>query len=165
MRVLTLKPVWAWCVVAAGKRVESRASSTRYRGRLLIHAGRTRAVGAEVVAASDAARQVMGWPPGVLVEDHADPGFVGRHVGWYDDATGAVFDAAPVGHVLASARLAGVHPADHPACRCGPYAMPGMFHWVIDDVVPVPVPVPAVGRLGLWKPGRKLRAAVKSAEG
>ncbi len=38
-RALTLKAPWAWAVAHAGKHIENRTWTTRYRGRIYIHAG------------------------------------------------------------------------------------------------------------------------------
>ena len=38
-RVLSVRQPWAWAIVSGLKPVENRSWSTRYRGRLLIHAG------------------------------------------------------------------------------------------------------------------------------
>lgn len=38
--VLTVKQPWAWAIIHAGKDVENRSRPIRYRGRLLIHAGK-----------------------------------------------------------------------------------------------------------------------------
>ena len=39
-RVLTIRQPWAWAIVHGGKDVENRSWRTKYRGTLLIHAGR-----------------------------------------------------------------------------------------------------------------------------
>lgn len=39
---LTVRQPWAWAIAHAGKDVENRTWSTRYRGRIAIHAGQTR---------------------------------------------------------------------------------------------------------------------------
>ena len=38
MKVLSLRPVWAWAVLHGGKTIENRTWNTDYRGPLLIHA-------------------------------------------------------------------------------------------------------------------------------
>ena len=39
MRALTIKAPWAWAIAHAGKRIENRTWTTRYRGPIYIHAG------------------------------------------------------------------------------------------------------------------------------
>lgn len=39
VRALTLRGPWGWAITHAGKPVENRSWSTRYRGPLLIHQG------------------------------------------------------------------------------------------------------------------------------
>ncbi len=38
MRALTIRQPWAWAILIGRKRVENRSWSTRFRGRLLVHA-------------------------------------------------------------------------------------------------------------------------------
>jgi hypothetical protein len=38
-RALTVKAPWAWAIVHAGKNIENRSWTTKYRGRIYIHAG------------------------------------------------------------------------------------------------------------------------------
>lgn len=39
MKVLSIQQPWAWLIINAGKDIENRGWSTRFRGRMLIHAG------------------------------------------------------------------------------------------------------------------------------
>lgn len=41
MRAITLVQPWAWGVIHGPKRIENRSWRTSYRGRILIHAGRS----------------------------------------------------------------------------------------------------------------------------
>lgn len=52
MRTLSIRQPWAWLILNAGKNIENRSWSTKYRGPILIHAskGMTRA---EYEAAKD----------------------------------------------------------------------------------------------------------------
>lgn len=45
-------------------------------------------------------------------------------------------------------------------CQCGPWAMAGYCHWHLINVRPLPEPVPATGRQGLWRPTPDVLAAV-----
>ena len=47
-RVLSVHPVWAWAILFAGKDIENRTWTTRYRGTLLIHASSKRNSTAEL---------------------------------------------------------------------------------------------------------------------
>jgi hypothetical protein len=42
MKALSIHQPWAWAILHAGKTVENRTWSTKYRGPLLIHASKTR---------------------------------------------------------------------------------------------------------------------------
>ena len=45
MKALSIRQPWAWAIIAAGKDIENRSWSTKFRGRFLVHAakGMTRA--------------------------------------------------------------------------------------------------------------------------
>ena len=52
IRVISLRPIWAWCAINAGKDVENRTWRTNYRGPLAIHAsGNTRGIADDCDAA------------------------------------------------------------------------------------------------------------------
>jgi hypothetical protein len=60
--------------------------------------------------------------------------------------------------ILAVADLTGCHVADGDCC--GAWGQRNVYHWTLDNVRALPEPVPAKGRLGLWRPGEELVAAV-----
>ena len=40
MKALSIRQPWAWLIIAGHKDIENRSRNTRYRGQLLVHAGR-----------------------------------------------------------------------------------------------------------------------------
>lgn len=48
MMALTVRQPWAWMIIHAGKDIENRTWATRYRGPLLIHAGKGKPTRAEI---------------------------------------------------------------------------------------------------------------------
>lgn len=40
MKALSIRQPWAWLILNAGKDIENRSWPTRYRGRVLVHAGK-----------------------------------------------------------------------------------------------------------------------------
>lgn len=40
MKAITVKPVWAWAIIHAGKNIENRSWRTHYRGTVAIHASK-----------------------------------------------------------------------------------------------------------------------------
>jgi hypothetical protein len=109
MRVLTVRPPWSWAIAEAGKDVENRTWSTRYRGPLAIHAGRSvdRSAFARVeeLAGRSVPRDVVG-------------GFVV-----------AVVDLVDV-HAPSDCWQHGVG-------GCSSWAESGAFHWVLSNVRPL----------------------------
>lgn len=63
--------------------------------------------------------------------------------------------------IVAVATLASCHHAATPRC-CAPWGFPGAWHWVLEDVRPVPHPPrPVRGQLGLWTVGDDVLTAVQ----
>jgi hypothetical protein len=127
-RALTLQNPWAWAICHAGKPVENRTwAAPESLDWLLIHAGKA--------------------------HDPDGPGFT-KAMGFNVPpagklATSAIVAIARLGHVCNSG-LRGAHNC------CGPWAANGQFHWRLDeDVLVLDRPVPATGRLGLWRPDRR----------
>jgi ASCH domain len=63
-----------------------------------------------------------------------------------------------LGAVIAVARIVDCHSDDG---ECAPWAMPGHFHWRLDRVAALPLPVPATGALQLWTPPEKVLETVR----
>ncbi|WP_043257957.1 hypothetical protein [Streptomyces sp. Tu6071] len=61
------------------------------------------------------------------------------------------------GAVLAVARLTDCH-QDEPGRACSAWADPEAWHLTLTDVTPLLEPIPALGRLGLWRPSCELTA-------
>lgn len=129
MRALTVRQPWAWAIVHGGKDVENRTRNVAgsYRGPVAIHAGQQFADGE---AFADVER-LTGQVPPVLV--------AGKFIGIVD--------------------LVDVH-REAPFCcgSWGQHATPyggegGLHHLVLRNPRPLPEPMPAKGRLGLWTPG------------
>lgn len=130
---LTVKNPWAWAIAAGHKTIENRSRSIKHRGPLAIHAGL-------------AWSKEGGLDPRVLKE-------------FWPFLTEAQRDRYPVldpaehrdrivfGAVLATVNLVDCHYDD--GC-CAPWGDQDAWHWVLADVVKLPEPIPASGRLGLW---------------
>ncbi|WP_331727054.1 hypothetical protein OG725_37075 (plasmid) [Streptomyces sp. NBC_01213] len=56
------------------------------------------------------------------------------------------------GAVIGVARLVDCHQDPDGSPPCTPWAQPGAWHLVLRDVQELPLPVPADGQLGPWKP-------------
>jgi hypothetical protein len=64
------------------------------------------------------------------------------------------------GAILAVATFTGYHFDNGNNVCCSEWAFTGTYHWQIADVTPLPMPVPAMGRLGFWTPDPAVLAAV-----
>jgi len=56
--------------------------------------------------------------------------------------------ALTTGAIVATARITDCH-RDTGCCR--PWGLPGLWHWTLADVQALADPIPAAGRLGLWR--------------
>lgn len=96
MKAISIRQPWAWAIIFGGKIIENRTWATRYRGPLLIHAGksmtgsdyeRVRSYLAEDGIKAPQRRELpLGGIIGMVelvdcVEDHESPWFDGP-VGW-----------------------------------------------------------------------------------
>ncbi|MFD9714404.1 hypothetical protein ACFWBR_41285 [Streptomyces sp. NPDC060006] len=63
-----------------------------------------------------------------------------------------------LGAVVAVARITGCHADDG---ECTPWSASGHFHWSLDSVTALPLPVPWTGRLQLWTPPPALLETVR----
>ncbi len=134
-RALSLAQPWASLVARDAKRVETRSWRTRYRGLIAIHASRR-------FRAADRAR--CSFEPFASSLGGAD---------------------LPLGAIVAVARIVDVLPVeqlvvlDERERAFGNYAT-GRYGWLLADVVPLPVPIPCRGALGLWRLPADVRAAI-----
>lgn len=177
MKALTLWQPWSWAIAHAGKRVENRTwapPASVIGQRVAIHAGlRLDKAAAEALigdlmhrwdpggcrAPMSAAVRLQGLMlgecgglvhgavesvatiAGALLLERNTPGVVsgivrnGRHGDLNCAATRAVFDS--------------------------PWRVPGMWSWVLTDVIALPEPVPCRGAQGLWTLPEDVEAAVR----
>lgn len=135
IRALTVKQPWAWAIACGGKDVENRTWNTRHQGPLAIHA-------AARWDREEAAARVY----------ELTGAYVMKTV---ESAIVAVVDLVDVCTVHSSAG----------DCECGPWAIPGQFHWRLANVRPLAEPVPCKGRLGLWNLPADVDSAVRGQLG
>lgn len=140
VRAITVKQPWAWAIAHGGKTVENRSQGTRYRGTLLIHAGKA-------------------WSQRGEYDHRVRDAWRLEH----PELAGAIgiFDLhVPAGSVVAVAQLVDSHP-DAGCCRpwgessyteAGGRERTDVHHLVLEDVLALERPVPARGALGLWRP-------------
>ncbi|MBX6387037.1 MAG: ASCH domain-containing protein [Microbispora sp.] len=151
MKTLTVRHPWAALIAAGVKDIENRSRPTGYRGPLAIHASLTVDWKADIPteAGRKALRQLGGL---AQVWDARTPA---RGTGPAALATGAIIAVADLVGCHGS-HAAGFGRHDQAVCYnrtagvCSPYAIPGMAHWQLANVRPLPEPVVCRGSLGLW---------------
>jgi len=145
VRVLTVRQPWAWAIIHGGKGIENRSRNIAgsYRGPVAIHAASREASPYNDVAA-EVYRLTGQW---VLTSDLAA--------------------------IIGVVDLVDVHVSDTHAERwnvelerneqCSAWAMPNHHHLVLANPRAIE-PIPAKGKLGLWKPDAELLAQIERAQ-
>lgn len=170
MRVLTVRQPWAWAIIFGGKSVENRTRNIAgdYRGPVAIHVALqfadlggeswNRRIAAEVGRLSRA-----GLPGNERVVSHiANEDHPKHHVHRRYGHRGAVIGVV---------ELTDVHNHEEPRPRspmrvarttCSEWAMDSHHHLMLANPRPID-PIPAKGRLGLWRPDPELQAQIEAA--
>ena len=177
MKALSLWQPWASLIALGVKTIETRSWSTTYRGPLLIHAGQHLArldeapacwdlLGLDAYTATRSTEAPSRFPEG---EQVAAPLPLGAVVATctlefvvptedvrFDGTQGSdyVLVASPSRATLHS--QSGNEPL-------GDFTR-GRYAWALADIRPLPEPIPARGRQGLWTPDADLIAAVEAAD-
>lgn len=141
LRVLSVRQPWAWQILHEGKDVENRVRSLgHYRGLVAIHASRT----ADEVALARLPR---------LPSEHVTAPRVFHY--------GAILGLVDLTDTHHSTTCTDTGKYD-PWALCSPWAMAS--HWHLELANPRPInPIPATGRLGLWRPDIHLAASIRAA--
>ena len=150
MRVLTVRQPWASAILYLGKTVENRPLVWTYTGDLAIHAGKEW----DLTAFTDRAFL------GALTRHGLDAGRV---------RAGLEASRFPTSAILGVVQMVGAHRSDVGCCPGNPWArwpeqgQEYLGHHILRNPQPFRDPIPASGRLGLWKPGEYLEADIREA--
>jgi activating signal cointegrator 1 len=130
--VLSVRQPWVWLILSGLKRVENRAWLTSHRGRLWLHASARLEAG--VSAWRDVWVLLRRRPPEDLLPTLPD------------------LRSLPLGAVVGSVDLVDCVPIDRapPDLARDPFAA-GPVLWVLTNPQTLAVPVPAKGRLQVWR--------------
>ena len=170
LRVLTVRQPWAWAIVHGQKDVENRVRSLGpYRGPVAIHAS--------LALDHEYDVRLIGEAVGRLARStRAGLELVAKHAGAVRTPGNEITERfGNLGAVIGVVDLVGSH-AYHrtgSGCRsnlrhmrpvlCSPWALPDHHHLELANPRPLATPIPAKGRLGLWRPDPDLTAAILAA--
>lgn len=131
MKAITVRQPWAKAIIYGGKDIENRSRNIAgdYRGTVAIHAGLT--------------PDHTGW---VTSEAYKLTTTMGGGVGFGYGVVLGLVDLVDVHHHTSCP----THHVDAPWPLCSPWANREGYHLVLMNPRPLPVPIPATGRLGLW---------------
>lgn len=161
MRAITVRQPWAWALVHGGKDVENRVRNIAgaYRGPVAIHAGLAWSeAGADDWNVKRATRSVeLGY--------RADDGET-----WAVDMVEPDEARFVTGAIIGVVNLWAVHQAQPHCCPNrgaqpfgSPWAMADHWHLCVNDAKPLSTPIPAKGRLGLWRVADDLAEQIAAA--
>ena len=132
MKCLSVRQPWAWAILHAGKDVENRTWPTKFRGRILIHAGLNRD------------RCVFGYdqsPSMTLVEEFLES----------DLQTELKFGELPTGAIIGSVEIFDCIPAAECSSKWAEVSPDRpSYCWLLEDARAFAEPIPYKGRLGLF---------------
>ncbi len=122
-RVLSVHPPWAWAIIFAGKNIENRSWTTRYRGDFLVHASSRKYVGKRL----QEVRALIAKSAGISLFK--------------------VPNDFPPSQILGAVEL-----VDCETRHRSPWAFRGEQHWVLERPRALARPILHVdGKLGLWR--------------
>lgn len=127
MLALTVKQPFAHLIIAGHKTVENRSWETAYRGKLYLHAGKSREVTREII------RQEYTWKELFQVEEPPP-------------------QALHFGAILGTVTLVDCVPLEKLKGKAHKKWAEGPWCWVLEEVERWEQPVSCNGALGLWKP-------------
>ena len=139
MQALTVRSPWAWAIARGWKPVENRGREFPRRlvgVPIALHAG----LGEDEAALPAGAAQAL-----AAALDNGDP-------------------MCARGAVIAVVRFGPSHPYQD-GHNCSPWAMGSGWHWPIESVTPLALPVPCKGALGFWRLQGVALAAVQDQAG
>jgi hypothetical protein len=140
MKVLSVRQPWAWLLVAGRKDVENRTWNTKYRGPLLIHAGKSwDAEGADRI--EENAAFGLKWIPAyaAMMEHFGFKDFNGREEEIIKPTRGEF------GGIVGMVNLDNITRHSY-----SPWAVQGEFHWQVSGAMELPF-LSCLGRLGLFE--------------
>ena len=129
MKALTIDALWAWAILAGHKRIENRPWTTKFRGRLAIHAGKNSNRDGDAFRLFD--RLEITPPDAELLQD-----LRGRMLGTVELFDVVAYDSQATG-------------GDAAELARDPFAT-GPWCWKLRHTVWLQEPIPLAGQLGLW---------------
>ncbi len=120
MKAITIHQPWAWAIVQGLKNIENRTCPTKYRGKLLIHAGNSK--------------------------KSINAGYVFMHrVSSHNDTEIPLLDELIYGSIIGEVEL-----VDCIRNSDSIWAMEAHWHWILRNAVKYDNPIPCKGQSGLF---------------
>jgi len=154
MKAISILQPWASLVAVGAKKIETRSWATKYRGPLAVHASARMSRKQKKVCWTNPFFKIL--ETAGLMEREVD----GKHLNLLPVgaiiATCSLVDCVKIvgrtsveGRIVA-AQLENRQVVEGDELVFGDYT-PGRFAWILEDVQPLPEPIPTKGMLGLWE--------------
>lgn len=166
MRIITVRQPWAWALIHGGKDVENRTRNIAgsYRGPIAIHVGLQFAEAASPldlqVARAVGETTRAGGLHDRVVSRIADEDRHENHVAPWFGQRGAIIGVVDLAEVHYDVDCL-MHGGPGHYGSCSTWAMADHWHLCVNQPRPLAEPIPTKGKLGLWKPGDDLLAAIR----
>lgn len=128
MKALSIKQPWAHCILHEGKTVENRSWSTKYRGPILLHAGKR---------PDNGCRRIIEAQHGIIIPEDLPAGGI---VGIANLVDVIQLDPRPGSNLNRRERQ----------LLAAGWAEPGQYHWILQNIGELPFH-PWKGQLGLFE--------------
>lgn len=137
MKAITLLEPWASLIAVGAKKIETRSWSTKYRGPLAIHAGKS----------------LKAWHMNLAWKEPFFSALKSQQV----ETDGKTAIRYSYGSVIATCNLVDcikmtpefIQTIQSPELDFGEYAI-GRYAWILENVKPLEDPIPAKGALSIW---------------
>ncbi len=166
MKAITLTQPWATLVAIGAKRIETRSWQSSYRGPLAIHAAKGFPRECRELCLTEPFRSALrdaGYdvpdnrpmimnkilPLGCIVATCELTGVYSTNSRIFSFASSDIFISSETGISVGAHELFRLPPAE-PELSFGDYS-PGRYAWVLGNIKPLAVPIPAKGSLSLWE--------------
>ena len=168
MKTITLTQPWASLVAIGVKQIETRSWQTSYRGPLAIHAAKGFPKWAKELCYTEPFKSVLALnvrenmagqfylshvinnlPTGCIVATCELTGIYSTNSNILSFESNDISISSKTGVSVGAHKLFQLPPAE-PELSFGDYS-PGRFAWVLENIQPLLLPVPAKGALSLWE--------------
>jgi len=133
MKTITIKQPWASLIVEGIKDVENRTWPTKFRGRVLVHAGAT-------LVKFNALVDILTYPQFDILKGNVSP-FIGNYLG-------AIIGSVEIVDCVINHKSIW---ADKTDLETVVWSSKPIYNWILANPIKFDKPIPAKGKLSFWE--------------